>query len=114
MAAEKQFENQVKDWLKSQGCWLVKYWGGGAYTKAGVPDLLVCCGGYFIAIELKAPTGKPSQLQLWTIDQIRKAGGFAIVLYPDKFYMLKDLVMDLKRGEDVEFWHKHQTFFDKE
>lgn len=113
MAAEKQFENQVKAWLKEQGCWILKTWSNGI-QREGVPDLLVCCNGYFLAIELKAPSGKPSQLQLWNIDNIRKAGGYAMALYPDKFYMLKDLVLDLKRGEDVEFWHRHQTFFDKE
>ena len=38
---EKILENRVKEFLKSEGCWLVKYWGGGSYTRAGVPDLLV-------------------------------------------------------------------------
>lgn len=88
MAAEKTFENKLKKYLKSKGAWLVKYWGGGVYTQAGVPDLLVCYKGLFIAIEVKAETGHASELQLKTIEQIKKAGGIAFVLFPhdyDKF-----------------------------
>ena len=96
MAGEKNFENRVKKFLKEQGCWFVKYWGGGQFTKSGVPDLLICCNGHFIAAELKGPGGKPSELQLWTIEQIRKAGGFADVLYPEDFEEFKRLILELK------------------
>ena len=40
MAAEKNFENKVKKFLKDKGAWVLKYWGGAAYTKSGIPDLL--------------------------------------------------------------------------
>lgn len=112
MASEKQFENKVKAFLHEQGCWVLKTWSNGIQRK-GVPDLLVCCNGGFVGIELKAADGHPTELQLWNIDQIRKAGGIAIVLYPDKFYMLKDLIADLKNDGDVEWWLTHQYFFDK-
>ena len=71
---EKQFENRAKDFLKEQGCWFVKYWAGAAYTKTGIPDLLVCCNGYFVGVEIKAERGKPSELQLWNIKRIQEAG----------------------------------------
>lgn len=48
MAAEKNFENKVKAFLKDTGAWLLKYWGGAAYTKSGIPDLLVCSDGCFL------------------------------------------------------------------
>lgn len=95
MAAEKLFENKVKAFLKSQGCWFVKYWGGGQFTKAGIPDLLVCCKGKFIALEIKAANGKPSELQLYNIEAIQKAGGLAMVLYPKDFEKFKELVKNL-------------------
>lgn len=47
MAAEKNFENKVKKFLKDKGAWVLKYWGGAAYTKSGIPDLLVCFKGWF-------------------------------------------------------------------
>ena len=102
MAAEKQFENKVKKFLKEEGCWLLKYWAGAAYTKTGIPDLLICCNGYFLGIELKATRGKASELQLWHIDQIKKAGGIAMVLYPKDFDSFKELIFKLKGGERVD------------
>lgn len=95
MAAEKLFENKVKAFLKSKGCWFVKYWGGGQFTKAGIPDILACYKGKFIALEIKAPTGKPSELQLYNIEKIKEAGGIAMVLYPKDFVKFKELVENL-------------------
>lgn len=97
MAAEKNFEKKVKKFLDAEGCYYVKYWGGGCFTRSGVPDLLVCVNGHFLGVELKAKTGKPSQLQLLNIEQIRKAGGRAIILYPDDFDMFKNLIKDLNK-----------------
>lgn len=92
MAAEKQFENKVKKFLKDNGCWFLKYWGGAAYTKSGIPDILVCCKGRFMAVEVKAPNGKPSDLQIYNLRQIDRAGGLAILLYPKDYDLFKRLV----------------------
>ena len=67
MAAEKNFENKIKGFLKDHGCWFLKYWGGAAYTKSGIPDILACCNGKFLGIEVKAKNGKPSELQLYNL-----------------------------------------------
>lgn len=95
MAGEKNFENKIKKFLKDEGCWYVKYFAN-RNTRSGVPDLLACVNGYFVAIEVKAENGKPSDLQLWNVKQIREAGGIAIILYPDQFDKFKELVMSLK------------------
>lgn len=98
MAAEKNFETRVKKFLKEQGCWVLKYWGGGRFTKAGIPDLLVCCNGHFLAVELKAPNGQASELQKYTIKEIEKAGGIALILYPKDFDKFKQLVIELAKS----------------
>ena len=85
-AAEKNFENKVKTFLKGKGFWFLKYWGGAAYTKSGIPDLLVCMRGRFLGLEIKAPRGEPSELQLYHLENIRKAGGRGILLYPCLLY----------------------------
>lgn len=104
---EKTFENQVKAFLKDEGCWVLKTWSNGI-QRQGVPDLLVCCNGYFLGIELKNEVGHPSDLQMWNVREIRKAGGFAIVLYPSAFERLKAFVKDLKQDlytrESEETW----------
>ena len=100
MASEKQFENKIKKFLKEQNCYYIKYWGGGQFTKSGVPDLLICCNSYFVAVEVKAENGKPSELQLYNIDEIKKAGGFAMILYPNQFDNFKKFIKLLKNVID--------------
>lgn len=92
---EKAFEKQVKEYLNDQGCWVLKTWSNGI-QREGVPDLLICCNGFFIGVELKNETGRPSALQLWNIEKIRAAGGIAIVLYPDQFDDFKKLIQEAK------------------
>lgn len=96
MAQEKNFENKVKQFLKDENCYYIKYWGGAAYTQKGVPDLLVCCNGFFIGIELKSEVGKPSELQKYNIQKIKDAGGLAMVLYPKDFEDFKKTIKFLK------------------
>ena len=52
-------------------------------SKAGVPDLLVCLEGKFIAIEVKRPETKlhVSALQQYNLDKAEDAGGFSLVAY---------------------------------
>ena len=98
MASEKNFENKVKDFLKEQDCWFIKYWGGGQFTKEGIPDILCCCNGYFMGIEIKAPKGKPSALQIHNLKKIDEAGGFGILLYPKDFDTFKLLIKNLNES----------------
>lgn len=100
MAAEKNFENRVKNYLKEQGVYFIKYWGGAAYTKSGIPDVLACCNGQFMGVEIKAPKGKPSELQIYNLRQIDQAGGLAILLYPDDFELFKALVETVQEYGD--------------
>lgn len=101
MAAEKNFENRVKKYLEEKDCWYIKYWGGAAYTKAGVPDLLVCCNGRFLGVELKAPNGKPSDLQLYNLRKIKEAGGFGCLLYPKHFEQFRELIERVQACEKI-------------
>ena len=113
---EKAFEQKVKTYLAEKGCWVLKTWSNGI-QREGVPDLLVCCNGYFIGIELKNETGYPSALQLWNIEKIRKAGGIAMVLYPDQFEILQQMVENLMTDADKgshKAWYINQAqMFDR-
>lgn len=98
MASEKNFENKVKGFLKEQGCWCLKTWSNGV-QRSGVPDLLVCCNGHFVGVELKAPNGKPSELQLWNLRKIEESGGYGILLYPRDYELFKTFVRALGQGD---------------
>lgn len=94
MAAEKNFENKIKDWLKAYGCYHVKFFAN-RMTKTGVPDILASVNGYFVGIEVKGPNGKPSELQYHNIREIRKSGGFAYIVYPSGWNDLQDILFGL-------------------
>lgn len=51
-------------------------------------------------MEVKGPRGKASDLQLWQIEQIRKAGGVAIVLYPKDFDDFRENVIRIEQGAE--------------
>ncbi len=123
MADEKNFENRVKAFLKEQGCYFIKYWGGAVYTKSGVPDLIVCCNKRFLGVEVKAERGKPSELQIHHLCKIDKAGGIAVLLYPDDFEQFKILInaiiennsltIVLKSQALMKRWKHYEKMFDE-
>ncbi len=108
MTSEKAYENKVKKFLKEQGAWFIKYWGGAAFTKAGVPDLIACVDGHFLGIEVKSSNGKASDLQLYHLKQIDEAGGFAILLYPNEFELFKNFILCLKADDRYGYEHNYQ------
>ena len=99
MAGEKNFETRVKRFLDSEGCWHVKFFAN-QFTKAGIPDLLVCCHGKFIGVELKGAAGRPSPLQLHHVRKIREAGGWAFVMWPTGFSSFRKMIDELRRGNE--------------
>jgi len=70
----------IQKYLKKAGAWELKTWGGSMQRK-GIPDILVCYRGRFIAFEVKMPGEKPTKLQEYELSQIKKAGGIAEVVY---------------------------------
>lgn len=104
MAAEKTFENKIKQLLKGKNCWYVKFFAN-AYTKIGVPDVLSVVNGYFVAIEVKASNGKPSELQKYNVREINKSKGFAVVVRPDQFEDLEYMLYCLMCRDDSQARH---------
>lgn len=72
---ESSIQKKIIDYLKQLNCYVVKVQTA---NKTGIPDLLVCFEGKFIAFEIKVDEKKvPSKLQQWNLEQIVKAGGKA-------------------------------------
>ena len=53
---------------------------GGMYGTAGIPDIIACVDGRFVAFEVKTETGQLSKLQKVTLGRIRDAGGRAYMV----------------------------------
>ena len=107
MAAEKIFEEHLKDWLKSEGIYRLGtpkqkmaippcgYWEkrfGSKYSGAGWPDMHIVVSGISIEIELKAPNGSASELQKQKLSQIADAGCIGFIAKPSDFENVKALV----------------------
>jgi hypothetical protein len=79
MTPEGKVKKRVKEILAQVGAYYAMPMGTG-FGNSGVPDFLVCKGGLFYGIECKAGGNKPTALQLKNLDDIRKAGGIALVI----------------------------------
>ena len=74
---EKTITNQILKYLKScPECFAFKEHGG-IYGVSGIPDVICCYKGKFMAFEVKTPQGKLSKLQEITIKRINESGGMA-------------------------------------
>jgi len=74
---EKDITNAILRYLKTvPGCFCWKTHGG-AYGTAGIPDIIVCLDGRFLAFEVKTPSGKLTTLQESTLRKINAAKGIA-------------------------------------
>ncbi len=102
-------EGAVKNWIKKEI--LSKYPEAyvyvthvGQYGKRGVPDLVMCIKGLFVAIEVKTVSGKITELQALEGRRIEKAGGIFIVMYGrnqdqlSELYEMVEAVLDTMRG----------------
>ena len=90
---EKEIVTQIMRHLKTvPGCFAWKQHGG-MYGVAGLPDVICCYRGRFVAFEVKTPTGKLSKIQGITIQRIREAKGeaFKVTSVEEAKRILKNL-----------------------
>ena len=80
MKSEQTIQSEILKYLKSVGAYTIKV---SAATKAGIPDIIGCYKGRFIAIEVKRPETKTnvSPLQVANITMIINAQGEALVAW---------------------------------
>lgn len=53
---------------------------GGMYGTAGIPDIICCYRGKFMAFEVKTEKGKTTALQNSVINKMQKCDGKAVVV----------------------------------
>jgi Holliday junction resolvase len=66
------------------------------YGRSGVPDIICCVAGKFLAIECKAGGNKPTALQVREIETIRQAGGVAVVTDETNWDDIRELIRSLR------------------
>ena len=95
---EKRVKDKVVGILKAEGAYYF-FPATHGYGRSGVPDIVACVNGRFLGIECKAGKNKPTALQVREIENIRHAGGVAVVVNEENWDMLTELVRKMKRGE---------------
>ena len=91
MTPEKKVKNAVVALLKRHNAYYF-YPIAGGFGSAGIPDIIACYMGRFVAIECKAGKGKTTALQDRNIAQIRDAGGFAIVVNEENLIDVQEIL----------------------
>lgn len=78
---ERTITDEILRYLRGQGeCWCFKVAGSGSQMR-GVPDIVGCWHGRFLALEVKRPkVGRLSKMQTYVIGQIAGAGGMVAVV----------------------------------
>lgn len=92
-------ESRVKDKIKKILKELDVYFFmpiGGMYSKIGVPDIICCYKGCFIAIECKAGNNKPTALQERELRLIQEAGGYSLVINEENISDVRKLLESIK------------------
>ena len=97
---EKRVKTLVVDVLKSEGVYYF-FPATHGYGRSGVPDIVCCVGGTFLAIECKAGKNKPTALQVREIETIRRNGGYALVVNEENWEMIRPLVRKLKQSTSI-------------
>lgn len=92
---EARLVENIKKYLKSVPELFFWKEHGGQYGTAGIPDLIVCYRGKFLAFEVKTPQGKPTLLQTVTLRQIARAGGYATIVR--SVQEVKDIITALEK-----------------
>lgn len=84
-------EKVLRDLARVPKVWAVKIQ---QVAIRGTPDILICCGGYFIALELKKDeSSKTDKLQDYTLDKIADAGGHTFVAHPENWTGIFDFIV---------------------
>lgn len=93
---ETGFKQRTADAIKEEYGDDVWYYLPSDRFRKGVPDIILCFFGYFVAIELKMPTSDEpdgSKLQQYNLRRIQGANGFSFVAtrLPEVLEKLKNI-----------------------
>lgn len=88
---ETKFKEKVQEDLKRIRCWHRKIQ---SVSVRGIPDVLMCKSGKFVALELKVDSPL-TELQKYNLDLISKNGGYARVVTPNNWNEIFQEIQEL-------------------
>ena len=97
MTPEAKVKKKVVDVIKKNSAYYF-FPATGGYGRSGVPDVVCCYRGVFVAIECKAGNNKPTGLQELEMAKIRQAQGFVLVVNEDNLADVQDVFTTIDKG----------------
>ena len=105
MKKERNIQSEIMTFLKGDkrkgvkgvGGWWLNFHGGSVYMPRGIPDIIGCYHGRFVAFEVKRPGETPTAIQIFTIKSLRSSGAVASVVY--SIEDVRETLEKLKEGE---------------
>ena len=94
MHNEKSVKAAVKRRLQKYGAWYTMPNQAG-FSQRGVPDILACYEGTFIAIECKFGKNKTTPLQDQQIGAITKAKGIVLVINENNLNLVEQVLEEV-------------------
>ena len=95
---ESKVKSKVTALLKKYDAYYF-YPPSNGFGRAGIPDIIACYRGQFIAIECKAGKNKPTALQIRELRAIEDAGGYALVINETNIDQVDAVLHQLKETQ---------------
>jgi Holliday junction resolvase len=93
---EKKIVNDILTMIRSRGGFAVKLHGS-IFMQLGLPDIIVCYRGWFLAFEVKRDARPAKKIQQFMLERIRKAGGVAL-----RIHTVEAVSKELDRIDELE------------
>lgn len=71
---ERDLQRRILQTLRGMGGEWLNFHGGDVYMPRGIPDIIGCYRGRFVAIEVKLPGGEPTPIQQVWLERLKSAG----------------------------------------
>jgi len=93
---EKTIVNKILSVVRSRGGFAIKLHGS-PFMMLGLPDIIVCYRGFFLAFEVKRDAKqKTKPIQEYILGRIRKAGGVAF-----RTHSIEPVLAELDRIDEL-------------
>ena len=95
---ENRDKAKIQKWLLAEfpTAFGFKY-PAGFFGQSGIPDLIYCISGLFVAIEVKTAKGRVTKLQMERLKEIQKSNGIAMLIYGYDIAKLEKLKAIIER-----------------
>jgi hypothetical protein len=97
MTPEGVVKTAVRRLLTAEGVYYFSPAANG-FGRAGIPDIICCVHGLFLAIEIKAGKGKTTALQDREIAAIKNNGGLALVVNETNINEVKEHIEWIRKS----------------